>query len=327
MKNQYQKCKLLRISEILRKETDEEHPMSTLQLMEWLMDEGIKCERKSVYDDVRILRELGYPIVVKRTRVNEYYWDDRSFSSAELRLLIDSVKAKEMTMKIAALAGNARGERIAGSTHFLQSGKRKDDLATGNIEILEQALERRRKVRFRYFHLLVDKSRDYRINRSGTEWYEVSPKALVCNDDNYYLVCIMPSGDQYYTYRVDRMSDLTVCKYKVDVPEWSRRQTVGQYLKGSFSMYSGERMRVTLLCRNESYVIDIVYDKFGYDTVLHDRGDGYFFFSTEVQLSPVFYSWLMSVSGDVWLYAPREVSDRYREALQNALADVSLTNR
>lgn len=327
MKNKNQKIKLLRTWEILRQETDEENTMSTVELMERLADEDIVCERKSVYDDIRILQELDYPVKVKRTKVNEYYVDDNSFSMAELRLLMDTVqaakflstaKSKELTMKIAALGGNAKGERLRGSTQFVQ-GKRKDDFVTDNIEALQKCLERRRKVRFRYFDLDVNKERAYRKRSDGSEWYVVTPKALVCQDDNYYMLAVMADRDHYVTYRVDRMCDITLEKEKADTPLWAKELPVAKYLKSTFGMYAGETERVTFLCKNEPKVINMVLDKFGYDLRLVDRRDGTFYFACDVQVSPVFFSWLLTTGDNVRLYAPQSVCDEYIAVLEKEL--------
>ena len=328
MKNKNQKIKLLRTWEILRQETDEEHTMSTIQLMDRLLEEDIVCERKSVYDDVRILQELGYPVKVKRTRVNEYYVDDRSFSTAELRLLMDTVqaakflsnvKSKELTMKIAALAGNAKGERLKGSTQFV-AGKRTDDYVTDGIERLQACLERRRKVRFRYFDLNVNKERVYRTRTDGSQWYVVSPKALVCKDDNYYMLAVLGDYEHYVTFRVDRMCDIFIEREKAESPLWTKELTVSRYLKGTFGMFAGETERVTLLCKNEPKVINMVLDEFGYDVRLIDRKDGTFYFSCDVQVSPVFFSWLLTTGDAVRLYAPQSVCDAYLAALSDEAA-------
>ena len=318
---------MLRTWEILRQETDEEHTMSTVELMERLAEEDIPCERKSVYDDVRILQECGYPVEIKRTRVNEYYVNDHSFTTAELRMLMDTVqaanflsvgKSKELTMKIAALGGNAKGERLKGITYFV-SGKRKDDYTSVNIETLQKALERRRQVRFRYFDLNVDKERVYRKRKDGSNWYTVSPKGLVCRDDNYYLVAVMSEHDKYIPFRVDRMCDMEILRAKVETPVWSKELPLAKFVKSSIGMYTGETERVTMVGLNQPKVINMVLDKFGYDVNLVDRKDGTFFFVTEVQVSPVFFSWLFQTEDNVRLYGPEKVCEQYRGALSGEL--------
>ena len=61
-KKSNQKLKLLYIIKILREKTDEEHPISTGELISELEKCGISAERKSVYDDIEALMLFGLDI-------------------------------------------------------------------------------------------------------------------------------------------------------------------------------------------------------------------------------------------------------------------------
>ena len=60
------KIKLLKIWEILNRETDESHPMSTQTLIGKLAAIGIEVDRKVLYSDIKLLNDFGYEI--KHTR-------------------------------------------------------------------------------------------------------------------------------------------------------------------------------------------------------------------------------------------------------------------
>lgn len=47
-----QRLKLLKIWEILRQETDEAHPMSSVALLQRLEEIDIKCDRRTLYADI-----------------------------------------------------------------------------------------------------------------------------------------------------------------------------------------------------------------------------------------------------------------------------------
>lgn len=47
-----QRLKLLKIWEILRQETDEAHPMNSVELLERLEAIDIKCDRRTLYADI-----------------------------------------------------------------------------------------------------------------------------------------------------------------------------------------------------------------------------------------------------------------------------------
>ena len=328
MRKENQKIKLLKIWEILRTDSDEDHTVSTRELVARLADDGIEAERKSIYDDIHTLIEWGYPVECKRTRVNEYFVRDTGFSTAELRVMMDSVQAanfvsqqnaKVLTYKIAALAGNNRGELLATNTEQI-AGKRKTDTSWDSITAVSRAIEYRRKISFKYFDYDITKAKVYRHRSDGTDLYVVNPRILVCREDNYYLIGHMDGRDNYAIFRLDRMDQARVLSDKRETPEWVKEYPASRFRKETFGMYSGEKVRVNLLCQETPKVIDLVLDKFGFDTALKSLGDGRFFISVTVQQSPVFYAWLLSVSDVILLKDPKEAVASYRAWLEGALA-------
>lgn len=59
----HQKLKLLKIMEILRHETDEDHPMTKSELSRQLVSMKISCNKRSLNRDVSLLNESGYEIM------------------------------------------------------------------------------------------------------------------------------------------------------------------------------------------------------------------------------------------------------------------------
>ena len=58
-----QKIKLLKLYELLRQETDEQHPLTTMKIVERLGKMGISCERRTVAKDMAILNEQGLSLI------------------------------------------------------------------------------------------------------------------------------------------------------------------------------------------------------------------------------------------------------------------------
>lgn len=120
-----QKIKLLKIMEMLRQQTDEEHPLLTNQIVEQLGAIGITCDRRTLYKDIALLNEYGYEIQSRLIKHQKgYYCTDRAFSPPELKILIDAVQAAgfitpkktdEFIDKIAALGGSHRAELLKGN--------------------------------------------------------------------------------------------------------------------------------------------------------------------------------------------------------------------
>lgn len=55
MRGTTQKLKLLYLKEIFEEETDNEHAIPMPKIIEELEKRGVPAERKSVYDDIRLL--------------------------------------------------------------------------------------------------------------------------------------------------------------------------------------------------------------------------------------------------------------------------------
>ncbi|GAA0804646.1 WYL domain-containing protein [Clostridium sp. AF19-22AC] len=89
------KLKLLYLMKILLEQTDEDHVLSTIELINELKRYGISAERKSIYDDIEALNEFGMDIINKRTQPSGFYVAGREFELPELKLLVDAVQASK----------------------------------------------------------------------------------------------------------------------------------------------------------------------------------------------------------------------------------------
>lgn len=61
-----QKLKLLYLKELFERQSDEEHLLSMQDILDALAAQGIRAERKSVYDDILCLQQFGMDIVTVR---------------------------------------------------------------------------------------------------------------------------------------------------------------------------------------------------------------------------------------------------------------------
>ena len=67
-----QKAKILFLQQMLY-ETGENHTVSMQEILDLLLEKGIRAERKSIYDDMEVLRFFGMDIRYKRERPSGYY--------------------------------------------------------------------------------------------------------------------------------------------------------------------------------------------------------------------------------------------------------------
>ena len=119
-RDNHRKIKILKLLEILRQKTDEQHPMTTNQLIAELADMEIPCDRRTLSQDIATLNEAGYEVMSTMVGHEKgYYVADRRFSIPELKILLDAIhaavfitdkKSEELIGKVADLAGTYRSE-------------------------------------------------------------------------------------------------------------------------------------------------------------------------------------------------------------------------
>lgn len=324
MKN-CQKIKLLKLMELLRQDTDEQHPLSTNELCAALGEMGITCDRRTLASDIRLLNDEGYEIMPSHSgRQNAYYIADRSFSAPELRVLSDAVQAAgfitekktaELIDKIAALGGNHRAELMKGSMVCFNTRKHSNESILYNIDALDRAIVSGLRACFRYFDLDEHHQRIYR----GTERYVVDPAALVYMDDNYYLLTYSEKRGGITTYRIDRMDKVDVLEEPISAKakEAIASLDLPDHTTQAFRMFSGERKDVTL--RFHRRVLGAVYDKFGEKLEVHPIEGDMLCIRVNVQVSPTFFGWLCQFAGNMELTGPQSVIDDYCRHLRTAL--------
>ena len=88
------KPSLLCVRRILREQTDEDHMLSTNDILGILQKEyGIKLERRALYSNIDLLIEFGDDISRYNENHKGYYMRDRQFSEGEILMLSNAIHA------------------------------------------------------------------------------------------------------------------------------------------------------------------------------------------------------------------------------------------
>lgn len=316
---------MLKLYELLSQETDEEHPMTTNQIIEKLGAMNITCDRRTLAKDIDAFEQHGYEIMqTKVSRENAYYIADRSFNAAELKILIDAVQAssfitpkktEELIQKIASLGGSHKAEVLKANMVSFRTRKHKNEMVYYSVERLGQAINARKQASFYYFDIDEHGQKVYRKKR---ERYVVEPLALIFHEDNYYLMCYSSKYKGITNYRVDRMENLEV--EKESISEEAKKKinihSIAGYTEQSFKMFGGEVSSVTLELDDDC--IGAVYDKFGEETRLVRIGENALVTSVKVQVSPPFFGWIAQFGGKIKIRTPEEVRLEYVKHIERA---------
>ena len=320
----YRKVKLLKLVELLRRRTDEQHPMTTSEICAAMAEMGIPCDRRIVKQDVDNLNELGYEVMTTTVgHETAYFVEDRSFSLPELKILMDAVhassfitekKSAELIEKLAALAGEHRAEVLKRNMVCFNTRKHSNEKILYTIDTLEEAILNQKKVIFLYFDLDENGQRVY---RRGGHHYVVEPVALVFNEDNYYLTSYSSRFDSTSNYRVDRMDGVEIIDEPCCEKAVALRDEVAAYTEQAFKMFGGQLEDVVL--EFERGLIGVVYDKFGESVKMLPTGETKCIATVRVRISPVFWGWLFQFAGEMRILSPASLQEEYRQRAQKLL--------
>ena len=324
-KNQNQKQKMLYIKNMLERETDCEHGLSMADFLARLKEIGIDAERKSIYDDIECLRESGMDIKLSRGKRFTYYLDNRMFETAELKLLVDAVQvakvltieqSRQLIKKIEQLTGIHEAKKL--NRHVVIQGRNKtvnEDVYQA-IDAIHEAIFANRKIRFYYFDWTVEKKK---LLRHGGTPYEISPWALVWNDEQYYLVAYDHKSAMIRHYRVDKMIDVSVIDEEREGQKHFSDFRLDAYSNRVFGMFTAEEKRVTLECDND--MIGVIMERFGEDVMVIPYGENVFRVTVTVAVSTWFFSWLFGFGNKIRIISPDDVREEYRKKIIKTLEE------
>lgn len=305
---QPKKLLIINILDILKRYTDKNHRLSQKEIAEILQKEyGMTADRKAIRRNLLNLIDCGYNIeysetirMVPNSKTGEseesYIWSDfyleRDFTDGELRLLIDSLlfsqhipysQRKELAEKLENLSN------IYFRSTIHRIAKMPDNKSTNkqiflNIEQLDEAISRKRKIVFHYMEYGTDKKMHPKCRNDGSvREYIVSPYQMAVKEGKYYLICNYDKYDDISNYRIDRIADIKI----LDEPAkpfgklaWANERTLdlATYMKEHPYMYSSENVRVKFRI-NRAMISDII-DTFGTDVVFSDETDSHITVST-----------------------------------------------
>ena len=317
------KLRLLYIYKLLLEETDENHMLSTEQIRAALKERwNMDAHRITVSDDIQLLQMVGVEIGKYESTQNKYWMISRPLEQAELKILTDAVasskvitkkKSQELMNRIASLGSPYKRDELVRNICPEDRVKGKNEASIYNVDIINEAINLKRKIAFRYFRYDANKRKTLKNNG---EAYTFSPYSLVWNGDYYYVVGWSDKHGGIGSFRVDRI-DKTAEMLDVPAEPIPKGFRVSKYIKENYHMFSGPVQEVDLLCDGD--VMDAIIDRFGYDVKTELQDDGRFIAHVSVGVSSVFYGWVFGFGGKVKIAAPEDVAEGYRRMVQEAL--------
>lgn len=315
------KLALIRILQIFKKYSDYDHPLLREDIAEHLEnDYGIILERKAISRNIGLLKEAGYEI--EETKAGSYL-EEREFEDSELRMLIDGVlsskyitakHSKDLIEKLCAMSNKYFRSHVK-NIHSVNDWSKTDNQALFyNIELIDDAIERRLQIKFDYNKYGTDK----KLHKSSTN--RVTPYQLILHNQRYYLMSYNEHFENLTYYRVDHITKMTIEEDKAATPITN--------LKGFESginykvLASSLPYMYTDMVENVEFIAykgitDQIVDWFGSDIRITDLDENYI--TVSLKASPnAMEHWAMQYINHVEITKPATLREKIKENLKAA---------
>ena len=211
MASEAKKLALLRILEILQRNTDEAHPLTHNEIADLLLENyGIEIERKAVGRNISLLLEADYDIITTKRGV---YLNERKYEPSEVRMLIDGVlssqhigvkHSRDLIKKLASEENKYFRKNIK-HIHAVNEFNKGDNAEVFySIDIVHEAIENGKMVEYDYNKYGADK----KLHK--TSFQRISPYQLILHNQRYYLMGYSSYWGHMTYHRLDRITNMVV---------------------------------------------------------------------------------------------------------------------
>ncbi len=275
------KKRILILIEILKKETNYDKHLKLDEIITELEKRNIQVDnRKTLYDDFKVLNELGINIEYD----NGYYLLEAPFSLSEIKIIQDSINSLKNL-----------------DTNFMNSINNKLYTFLSNDE--EKLLE---KIKYTSKHSnkkLLPKMEDVlyaiknntliSVKRKNKEIQDVFPLLIHRENDYYYFYFHYPNSEKIYHYRFDNIESITL-KQDIDLNPISIKKVIKHINESSNSFYlkKAETIKIKIL-NNKEYTSERLKDDFPQVIINEDCATIF------ASLNNVFYAKLLSYGSDI----------------------------
>ncbi len=320
------KLRLLYVLDILKKYSDEEHPVSSSDIIEKLDAYGIKSDRKALYDDISVLSSYGYDIIYTRTPKNGYFLGERELEFTELSLLADAVvsadfitakKTADLTKKLSGFLSEHQRKTFSGRIFTEKRAKSDNEELYYTVDKLLRAIDERKMVALTYNKRTFENGKAKLVAKQ----HIISPYALCWVDDHYYLIGNNARYDNLLHLRIDRINKVEILKENYrpfsQVSPYTDYFDVADYTSKVFNMYGGEQSKAELICDNN--LLEQVIDRFGDTPTILPYDENRFLLVVDTMISNGLIAWIMQFSGGITVKAPQNLKDDVVNAAQSII--------
>ncbi len=310
--------RIMEIKDILLKNTDENHELSLLDIINQLkisFGSDYHVTKNTVKNAIEELRNCNINIeknVVENNKV-VYRYQDRKFEIHELRMLVDAVssarfitpeESTQLIEKIKSLTSTHLAKKLHNQITVDPSVKAQNEQVRYHIDNIHTSISKKRRITFQYGNYNINKKF---VLRHHGKIYDVIPLGLVWYNDYYYLVAQEVKDNAIKHFRVDRMRKVLISEDTFIPLDFD----ITNHMKKVFLMYPGGNENVEIHFQNQ--LVNVVIDRFGKDVVIRQVDDYSFSIKVNAAISEGLIRWILTWGSDAKVISPKFLADKVKE--------------
>ena len=317
--------RLLLVYEILKRETNVDHPISVNAIINKLKLDGITADRRAIYEDMHTLMDRGVDICPYEENNKGYYIRETEFEFSELRLLTDAVlsakfisksQSREIVGKLKKLTNKYDEIRLEKVNYLHKRIKCDNGALFYNIDVLTEAIEKGKQVSFNYLKYTFGRT----MEKKDSVPRVVSPYHIIWINDYYYLVCKYPKYESLSNLRLEKISNITILDEPAEpvtgIPGFEEGLDIAEYANRHIHMFSGSEERIELKCKDE--ILQTMQDKFGDEMKIKKLDDQCFWASVRAVRQGMLY-FVLQMADSVEVLSPPDFRQEVKSKLQKIL--------
>ncbi len=225
------KQRLFHLYRYLLKYTDEEHQASTNDLVKLLREMDAHASRKTVKDDIEVLAREGVDVITTKSYYNSFFIGSRQFEVPEIKILTDAVAANEsltseqkrkLIDKLLSQLSVHQAEKLEKAILFSEAHGENEQLYY-HVDKITDAICEGKKVKILCFDQPAAETENpkegaakllhnvrQKLPGGGGKTHILTPVAITCRDNCFYLIGRKGAGNEQAAFRLDRIAKTTI---------------------------------------------------------------------------------------------------------------------
>ena len=317
---------ILYILNVLKKHSDEEHPLSAEEISDLVDNEyDVSIEQRTVRRNIELLiQKFKYDIATKRAEKNKklYYINrdpETDFEPGEIRAIIDNFNyasyiipsvAEGIIKKCKNIQTKFENDKIKNYRIYSARGKTSNAEVIKNIEDISESVMTKNKIKFEYWKYTLEGDR---VIKSIVSEPIVSPYAIVYDKQQFYMIAIKNGEQNFFRYRLDRIKNLKMLEDKVTIKK--SEKDIADYAESSVEAFGGKNVKIEAICKR--ILVDEVIEKFGKNVTIEPQSKEEFKMTLEAN-ELGFKFWAMRNIDICKVIKPKSLVDEIKKVLDEA---------